>query len=217
MTLTTAALLIIAASFEAQFDIWAGLQQPERIAVATWDDGSTAPAPAAARRVSVHFSPVALASTSIVLGKGREIGLWNIRVCNETREGLAIATGRLLNAAPRVRFLTAGQTMAIIDEMQRRRPRSKLLALARFASSGGSLAALAKQANGLAAGLGAASAALGFLGDYLEGQLPNTAAITAELMPEAIALAGAECGTWTKAASLGPGAREVGPVFVEVP
>lgn len=190
-----------AASWEATFDPWQTIRPTE-----------SAPSPALSppRTVTAHFAPVALASSNIVLGKGRELGLWNVSVCSNLREALVVPTARVLMAAPRVAWLTTAQALAVVDRKGRRTGRERLIRLLRYGAIGAAVASSS----------GWAALAVPLI-DQAEDQLasgrPNVAALLAELAPDSLALGPGDCRTVTKAASLVRDARAVGPVDVPIP
>ena len=163
--------------------------------------------PAARSAVVAHFTPVSLAATGLAFGKGKEIGLWNVRACNLSDQGLAVASGRVLNAAPQVRFLTNTQAVLLADLKVRRTKREQVLRVAKYASIG-----VAAFSTPWAA---AAIPLLDQFEDSLVAQRPKVESVLAELMPEdVIALGPGACGTWSKFASIGRDARPLGPVEV---
>lgn len=198
-----------AASWEATWDPWQMIRLTESVPPPALSNQQSTGGPTAST-VTAHFAPVALASSNLVLGKGRELGLWNISVCSNAREALVVPTARVLMAAPRVAWLTTVQAIAVVERKGRRSGRERLIRLLRYAAIGAAVASSS----------GWAALAVPLI-DQAEDQLasgrPNVAALLAELAPESLAIGPGDCKTVTKAASLVRDARAVGPVDVLIP
>lgn len=197
-----------AASWEATWDPWQGAKLSMTPTLSNPTPTLSNPTPS--RTVTAHFAPVALASSNIVLGKGRELGLWNVSVCSNAREALVVPTARVLMAAPRVAWLTTTQAVAVVERKGRRSGRERLIRLLRYAAIGAAVAS----SSGWAA---VAVPLIDQFEDQLSSGRPNVAALLAELAPESLALEPGACRTVTKAASLVRDARAAGPVEVPIP
>lgn len=204
-----------AASWEATWDPWQTIRPTESAPLPVFppqmrEEKAQLGTATSHRTVTAHFAPVALASSNLVLGKGRELGLWNVSVCSNAREALVVPTARVLMAARQVSFLTTSQALAVIQEKGRRTGRERFLRLLRYAAIG----AVVASSSGWAA---AAVPLIDQIEDQLESRRPNVAALLAELAPDSLAIAPGDCKTVTKAASLTRDARPIGPLEVTVP
>jgi hypothetical protein len=172
--------------------------------------------------VTATFKPLPISGTSKVFGKGRDIGLWTVGVCNESSFPVIKPREKIMRMAPLIHELPNSLAQ---DVLTRKAASSGRATFAEVATGLTGLAGTGVTAAGIAQGsrsatyVGAGLQAVAVLVTLIKKHAPDPTPYLGEFLPDMVALsAGPEsCHTWLIGAGLMPvkDLVTVGPVAVQ--
>lgn len=149
-------------------------------------------------QVSIQLSPEPMEVLAALHVRG--VGLWTLRVCNDSSSATLVAPERILMAVPSVRILDSSRAEAVLAAA---RGRNWRVQAATYISLGALMAtaltgwgAIAAQPAVIAA-LGVGSGAARLVADELGRNAPDLGPYTGSLLETPIALSAGQCATRT--------------------
>lgn len=150
----------------------------------------------ACAQVSVRYSPEPMAVPAAVLANAKQMGRWQVDLCNDGLNPVMLPIQRVMMAAGPISLIDPADALLVLTANVRRSPSSRIVTILRYAGAGVSIGlAVASRANvAWSAGIGVASSVLPDVITVAQGAVPSAVPLVSTVKWPLL-LASGECAT----------------------